>query len=74
MTATDMTTPASPRESAQVERFNFSGIVIYKREPFLALGASASADDRQDVLRRFGRPYFVHRYSGGLVMGTRDTQ
>ncbi|MCH8804752.1 MAG: prepilin-type N-terminal cleavage/methylation domain-containing protein [Planctomycetes bacterium] len=74
MAATDMTTPASPRESAQVERFNFSGIVIYKREPFLALGASASADDRQDVLRRIGRPYFVHRYSGGLVMGSRDTQ
>ena len=74
MAATDMTTPANPQESDEVERFNFSGIVIYKREPFLALGASASADDRQDVLRRIGRPYFVHRYSGGLVMGTRDTQ
>ena len=74
MTATDLTTPASPRESADVERFNFSGIVIYRREPFLALDASASAEDRQDVLRRFGRPYFVHRYSGGLVMGTQETQ
>lgn len=74
MAATDMTTPASPQESDQVERFNFSGIVIYKREPFLALDASATADDRQDVLRRFGRPYFIHRYSGGLVMGSQETQ
>lgn len=74
MTATDMTTPASPQESDKVERFNFSGIVIYKREPFLALDASATPDERQEVLRRIGRPYFVHRYSGGLVMGTRDTQ
>jgi type II secretory pathway pseudopilin PulG len=69
--ATDFT--ATPfRERPDVRRFNFAGVVLYRREPFTALGRDAAPDDREPVLRRFGRPYFVHRSGGGLVTGLED--
>ena len=55
-------------------RFSFSGIVAYRREPFVALGNSATGELRQDWLRRNGRPFLAHRYGGGLVTGTRVGQ
>jgi len=50
------------------ERYSFSGIVLYRREPFLAVGDDPAA--RQALLKARGRPYLVHRFGGGLVMGT----
>ncbi len=52
-----------------LRRYNYSGIVLYPREPFVALGEQADAQDRQGLLQRLGRPYYVHRFGGGLVMG-----
>jgi type II secretory pathway pseudopilin PulG len=56
------------------QRFNFTGAVIYRREPFTALGADANDNDmiraRRDVLRRFGQAYYVDRTGGNLVAGT----
>ena len=53
-------------------RYSFSGIVLYRREPFVSLGDDPEA--RQNWLRANGRPYLVHRFSGGLVMGTQYSQ
>jgi type II secretory pathway pseudopilin PulG len=52
-----------------MRRYNYSGIVLYPREPFVALGEQATAQVRQELLQRLGRPYYVHRFGGGLVMG-----
>ncbi|MGD8454218.1 MAG: prepilin-type N-terminal cleavage/methylation domain-containing protein [Phycisphaerae bacterium] len=54
------------------QRYNFSGIVIYPRRAFLALGNDPQT--RQDWLRANGRPYLVHRLGGGLVMGTQGVE
>ena len=43
--------------------------MIYPREPFAALGASADPDARRDVLSRLGKIYYVNRYTGSLVSG-----
>ena len=55
------------------QRFNFTGAVIYRREPFTALGADADSEAeysaRRDVLRRFGQTYYVDRTGGNLVAG-----
>ena len=55
------------------QRFNFTGTVIYRREPFTALGADANSEDaiiaRRNVLKRFGQTYYVHRTGGSLVAG-----
>lgn len=50
-------------------RYSFSGVVTYRREPFLSLpgGAAAAGTDRQAYLRETGRPFLVHRFSGGLL-------
>ena len=57
------------------QRYNFSGIVIYRRGPFVSLGdGSEAAADRQDWLRANGRPYLLHRFGGGLVMGTQGSE
>lgn len=53
-------------------RSSSEGVVIYPREPFAALGNTASGQDRQATLRRVGRPYFVHRLSGALVAGAQQ--
>jgi type II secretory pathway pseudopilin PulG len=56
------------------QRFNFTGVVVYQREPFAQLGASAEPDDRRSVLRRTGQTYYVNRMGGSLVAGARETQ
>ena len=57
-------------EDPNINRFNYGGIVLYRREVFDALGENASGADRQALLQRMGRPYYVRRFGGGLVMGT----
>ncbi len=57
-------------EDSGIHRFNHAGIVLYRREAFAALGENASGADRQALLQRMGRPYYVRRFGGGLVMGT----
>ncbi len=57
-------------EDPKINRFNYAGIVLYRREVFAALGENASGADRQALLQRMGRPYYVRRFGGGLVMGT----
>jgi type II secretory pathway pseudopilin PulG len=66
--------PTSTDTEDRYRRYNFSGIVLYPREPFLALGVDATGTDRQDWLRVHGRPYLVHRFGGGLVMGAQGSQ
>jgi type II secretory pathway pseudopilin PulG len=58
------------------QRYNFTGIVIYPREAFAAvqLGSGDGPGDRQNWLRKHGRPFLVHRFGGGLVMGTQYSQ
>lgn len=51
------------------QRFNFAGVVIYRREPFVALGADADPEPRREVLRRLGQTYYVSRNGGSLVGG-----
>jgi prepilin-type N-terminal cleavage/methylation domain-containing protein len=55
------------------QRFNFTGVVVYKREPFVALGFDAASEAeyraRRDVLRRFGLMYYVDRTGGNLLAG-----
>lgn len=51
------------------QRFGFTGVTLYRREPFEALGLDAAGADRQALLRDIGRPYMAHRYSGGLTAG-----
>lgn len=64
------------RNSTPYQRFSSAGVVIYRREPFAAIpGADdGAARQRQQVLRATGRPYYAHRFGGGLVMGTEETQ
>ncbi len=56
-------------KTAWYQRYSFSGVVTYRREPFLSLpgGAAAAGADRQAYLRETGRPFLVHRFSGGLL-------
>lgn len=55
------------------KRYNFTGAVIYRREPFAALekslDGSALIEARRDVLKRLGQTYYVSRTGGGLVAG-----
>lgn len=69
---TSDTNPANARHWYQ--RYAFSGVVTYRREPFVALGASASGYDRQQYLQTAGRPYLIHRFSGGLTPGKQAPQ
>ncbi len=48
-------------------RYNFSGVVLYRRTPFLELGMDAAGLDRQAFLNDTGRPYVASRYGGGLT-------
>ncbi len=50
-------------------RYNFTGVVIYRRENFLTLGSEASGEDRQNMLIQTGRPYLAQRFGGGLLSG-----
>ena len=53
------------------QRYGFSGVVTYPREAFAGLpgGATAYGTVRQPLLKSTGRPYLVHRFSGGLLPG-----
>ena len=53
--------------TAWYQRYNFSGLITYRREPFVAVGSDTSK--RQEYLRDEGRAFMVHRFSGGLVAG-----
>jgi len=63
--------PSSPRynKESNIWRYGSIGVILYPREAFLALGDNADSADRAEFLRQQGRPYFVHRYGGELVMG-----
>jgi len=63
---------ANPPWNPEFKRFAFTGLVIYPREPFAALPADADGEERQDVLRRIGRAYYVNRHSGVLVAGQQE--
>lgn len=54
------------------QRFNYTGVVIYRREPLLTVGTteSASPDARRDAIRKFGQAYFVNRSGGTLQAGS----
>jgi type II secretory pathway pseudopilin PulG len=60
-----------PTTSNWYQRYSFSGVVTYRREPFMSLpgGAAAAGVDRQNYLRDSGRPFMMHRFSGGLLPG-----
>jgi len=55
------------------QRFNFTGVIVYQREAFLALGnPGASAyqiNARRDLLNEIGMKYYVDRNAGGLIEG-----
>jgi type II secretory pathway pseudopilin PulG len=51
------------------QRYGFSGVVVYRREAFVAAGSNqdpATVQARQDYLRRTGRAYMAQRFGGGL--------
>jgi type II secretory pathway pseudopilin PulG len=60
------------RNGNKYRRYNFSGLVLYSRKGFVSLGAQASGAERQTFLKQYGRPYAIHRFGGGLVMGSSD--
>lgn len=47
-------------------RFNFAGLVLYRRDAWLAQGATGDAAVRRDELKRLGRAYSIGRYDGRL--------
>ena len=61
-----------PQRRELYRRYNFTGVVIYRRENFLALGSEASEEirqNRQNLLSQTGRPYLAQRFGGGLLSG-----
>ena len=61
--------PDPGQSGIQYNRYSAAGLVAYRREPFVALGSAAQGVQRQTLLRTNGRPYLVHRFSGGLMAG-----
>lgn len=57
--------------SPAFQRFNYTGVVIYRREPLVAVGTSESVtpEARRGVLERHGKSYFVNRSGGTLMAG-----
>jgi type II secretory pathway pseudopilin PulG len=60
------------------QRFNFTGVVVYPREPFAALDQTdMDGDDlitgRRSVLQRLGQTYYVSRTGGSLMGGGQET-
>ncbi|MFO0839637.1 MAG: prepilin-type N-terminal cleavage/methylation domain-containing protein [Phycisphaerae bacterium] len=51
------------------DRYAFTGLFMYEREPLVTLGPSATAAERQLVLKRSAKPYTVTRVGGQLVQG-----
>ena len=58
------------------QRFNFTGAVIYAREPFVAAGKIGDNTDqiqlRRDILRRHGMNYYVEPRGGSLIAGSAE--
>lgn len=50
------------------QRHNYSGVVIYQREPFASLGAVGDVEARRGLLERDGHTHYVSR-GGGLSAG-----
>ncbi len=65
-------TPGNTAQFTRIYRPHFSGLTFYRRAAFEALGQAADGRVRQDWLKNFSRPTFVHRKSGGLVEGVLD--
>lgn len=63
-----------PQGGYPFQRYGFGGVVVYRREPLAGLGVDAAGADRQALLRQQGRPYMVHRFSGGLVAAAQRPQ
>ncbi|MEW6197368.1 MAG: prepilin-type N-terminal cleavage/methylation domain-containing protein [Planctomycetota bacterium] len=61
--------PDPGQSGIRYNRYSAAGLVVYRREPFVALGSAAAGAQRQTLLRTSGRPYLVHRFSGGLLAG-----
>lgn len=61
------------RDDELYERYNFSGVVLYDRESFVALGADADPEDRRDFLRDRGQPLYVHP-TGAVLVEARQRQ
>lgn len=70
---TDALRRANGTVQVAFRRYNFTGTVIYRREPFVAMGTDLTdadgVDARRDVLKRFGQTYYVNRTGGNLVDG-----
>ena len=63
---------ANPAWNPEFNRFAFTGLLVYPREQFAALPTDADGNDRQELLRRIGRAYYVNRHSGVLVAGEQE--
>ena len=61
-------------ESRRYQRYGFTGLVLYRREAFVALGSQADGADRQEWLRAEGSPYLAHPLSGGLISAMQGQQ
>ncbi len=62
--------PAAAPVEAVGLRYAVTGLALYERGPLTAAGRTASVQDRQTVLRRDAKPYYVTRSGGQLVSGT----
>lgn len=51
------------------QRFCYTGVVLYPREPFVALGLDAPVPSRFDLLSRTGQRFYVSRTGGALLEG-----
>lgn len=58
---------------ATLSRRYFDSLVIYPREMMTGLGVDATPQDRQGILRRFGRLYYLSN-TGILTEASRETQ
>ncbi len=65
----EVTSAFNAETTRPYQRFNFTGVVLYNREAFTALGANVDGEARQSLLQQMGRPYLAHRFSGGLLSG-----
>jgi hypothetical protein len=53
--------------SVYFQRYGFGGVVMYRRQPFVALGVNAAGRDRQAYLQQEGRPFVAQRYNASLT-------
>lgn len=58
---------ANPGDGKPFQRYSFSGVVVYRRDALVSVGANPA--ERQAFLQDEGRAFMVHRYSGGLMEG-----